>query len=53
MSAKQLKYEIVFGDSPYELETKVMEWMAKGWVATGGVSIDEDGDYMQAMVLEG
>lgn len=45
-------YTIVQGIGSLELENAVNKYLANGWDLVGGVAVDNNGWYIQAMVLK-
>lgn len=44
------RYMLVAMGTRLSLSDAVNHWMAEGWVPSGGVTVDGDGYYIQAMV---
>lgn len=51
MSNKIIDYTVVIASSPTSLIEKVRDMNYKGWQPFGGICIDGDSDYFQAMVI--
>jgi len=46
-----MKYTILLGKSKFALESKVNAALKDDWLPTGGVAVDDDGHFYQAMTL--
>lgn len=48
-----IEYTIIMEGELYKLETKIKEYILKGWRPQGGITVSRSGEfYLQAMIRE-